>query len=214
MIELDVHLSKDEEVVVLHDRTLQRTSTGNGAVRRYTTHELSAFDAGSWFDPQFSAERVPTLRDVLTEAKGKCWVDVEIKSHLFHREPNGLLERRVMEIVRACGMEEAVMFSSFDHALAASMKNLYPSSRVGVLYNMYRDFGKKPSDLAQRAGAEIFVCGKHELTRRMLENAKSNGLALYVYTVNSIDAAQSAVALGVDGIISDNADEIIPFVKR
>jgi glycerophosphoryl diester phosphodiesterase len=81
------------------------------------------------------------------------------------------------------------------------------------LYNIYRDFGKLPSQLAQKAGAEIFVCGKSELSSRMLRDAQDNGIALYVYTVNSIAAARAAVELGVDGIISDNADDIIPIAK-
>ncbi|MBP8976492.1 MAG: glycerophosphodiester phosphodiesterase, partial [Bacteroidetes bacterium] len=58
MIELDVRLTKDNEVIVLHDRTLQRTTTGNGAARKYTLKEIQEYDAGSWFHPSFSSERV------------------------------------------------------------------------------------------------------------------------------------------------------------
>ena len=212
MIELDVHLSEEGEAVVLHDRTLQRTTTGNGAARNYSLAELKGFDAGSWFDSSFSSERIPTLTEVLLPARGKCWVNVEIKSHLLHREPPGLMERRVMETVRACGMEEEVLFSSFNHRLVASLKSLYPGARTGVLYNFYRDFGKLPSLLVRRANAEIFVSGKNELSRRMLEDAKATGIALYVYTVNSVADARAAVELGVDGIISDNADDIVPLI--
>jgi glycerophosphoryl diester phosphodiesterase len=213
MIELDVHLSKEEEVIVLHDRTLQRTSTGNGAARGYAVEELKRFDAGSWFDVKFSSERIPTLGEVLTRARGVCWVNIELKSHLCYREPKGLLEHRVMESVRSNGMESAVMFSSFDHRLISSLKSLYPQASVGVLYNFYRDFGKLPSELARNANAEIFVCGKNELSNRMLRDAKANGIALYLYTVNSIADARAALELGVDGIISDNADEIIPLIE-
>ena len=65
MVELDVRLTRDEEVIVLHDRTLQRTTTGNGIARKYSLQELSKYDAGSWFEPAFQTERIPTLRQVL-----------------------------------------------------------------------------------------------------------------------------------------------------
>ena len=87
VIELDVRLSKDERVIVLHDRTLQRTTTGNGRARSYTYEELRRFDAGSWFDPRFHAERIPLLTDVLELARDRCWVNIELKSSWFARWP-------------------------------------------------------------------------------------------------------------------------------
>lgn len=213
MVELDVHLSKEQEVIVLHDRTLQRTTTGNGPARAYSLNELREFDAGSWFHPRFATERIPTLGDVLTALSGKRWVNIEIKSHLFHREPDGLLERRVTEVVSECNMGEQVMYSSFDHHLLASLKHTNPGAITGVLYNLYRDFGKRPSKIARTTGASIFVCAKHELTRAMVADAHAHRLAIYVYTLNSVADARRMLELNVDGIISDNADDIVSLVK-
>ncbi len=213
MIELDVRLSRDEEVVVLHDRTLQRTSTGNGAARDYLYAEIREFDAGSWFHPTFSSERIPTLKSVLELVRGKRWVNIELKSALFHREPTGLLESRVLKTVRESNMERSVMFSSFDHSLVANLKRMSPDSCTGVLYNLYRDFGKLPSGLAARANASVFVCGKQELRRRMVEDAHDRGIAVYVYTLNSVEDVRKMLELGVDGILSDNADDIVTIVK-
>src|SRR5512135_1256334 len=78
MVELDVRLTKDEEVIVLHDRTLQRTTTGNGIARKYTLNELSKYDAGSWFDPRYKSERIPKLAEVLRLVGASRWVDIEI----------------------------------------------------------------------------------------------------------------------------------------
>ena len=64
MVELDVRLSKDEELIVLHDQTLQRTSTGNGLARNYSFDEIRRFDAGSWFHPKFAKQHIPTLGEV------------------------------------------------------------------------------------------------------------------------------------------------------
>jgi len=214
MLELDVRLTKDEEVIVLHDRTLQRTTTGNGIARKYNFSEFANYDAGSWFNARFSAERIPTLKQVLRVINGSRWVNVEIKSDLLHAEPRGLLEQRVLDVVEGSGMKELVLFSSFDHHLIANLKKMAPGVTTAVLYNLFRDFGRPPSKLARRADASIFICAKGELQRSMINDARHHGIAVYVYTLNSIKDAEKMIQLGVDGIISDNADDIVSLVKH
>jgi glycerophosphoryl diester phosphodiesterase len=214
MIELDARLSKENEVMVLHDRTLQRTSTGNGAARIYTVAEMKEFDAGSWFDPVFSAERIPTLREVLTLVNKRRWVNIELKSDFFFPEKPELLERRVLETVGELGCDECVMYSSFNHRMMANIKRFNPKAITGVLYSVGRDFGRMPSKLAGRVGASVFVCAKREVTKRMLDDARTNGIAFYVYTLNSTSSVSKMIELGVDGILSDIADNIVQFVKR
>ncbi len=214
LIELDVRLSLDEEVIVLHDRTLQRTTTGNGPARNYTLAELKKFDAGSWFHPQFAGERIPTLREVLEMAQDKCWVDVEIKSDFLHRELEGLLERRVLETVKQTGTTDRVMYSSFNHQLLGNLKRLDPTATTGVIYSIFRDYGRMPSKLTRRVGATVFVCAKHELTRAMVRDAHDHQIPLYVYTLNSTEDVRNILTIGVQGIISDAADEIVRIVKR
>jgi len=213
MIELDVRLSSDDQVIVLHDRTLQRTSTGNGAARNYSYAEIAHFNAGSWFHGSFSRERIPTLRSVLELVRGKRWVNIELKSDFLHREQRGVLEEKILQVVRECGMLQQVMFSSFDHHLIANLKRTNAVSITGVLYNLYRDFGRMPSKLAGRAGASVFVCAKQELRKGMIQDAHDNGIAVYVYTLNSVEDVQKMLDFGVDGILSDNADDIVTLVK-
>jgi glycerophosphoryl diester phosphodiesterase len=214
MIELDVRLSRDEEVIVLHDRTLQRTSTGNGPARNYSMDEIRRFDAGSWFHPMFSHQHIPTLSEVLQQVGDRLWVDVEIKSDWLHREPPGLLEKKVLDVVHQCNMDDRVLFSSFDHQLLATIKNMNPSLVTGILYNFSFDFGRSPSTLAERVGASVFVCARRELTHSMVEDAHSHGIAVYVYTLNSIHDAERMLTYGVDGILSNNADDILDVVKN
>ena len=213
MIELDVRISQDEQVVVLHDRTLQRTSTGNGAAHNYTLKELKEFDAGSWFHPSFSSERIPTLTEVLRLAKGKTWVNIELKRDVFNRN-HDLFVQRVIDTVRAEGMEDQVLYSSFTHDLLALVRKAELRAITGVIYNIYRDFGRSPSKLAGRVHASVFVCAKHELRKSMVRDARQHGLALYVYTLNSIQDARKMIQLGVDGIISDNADGIVAALNE
>ncbi|HTP14155.1 MAG TPA: glycerophosphodiester phosphodiesterase family protein, partial [Bacteroidota bacterium] len=132
MVELDVRLTKDREVIVLHDRTLQRTTTGNGIARKFSYQEISKYDAGSWFNPSFRAERVPLLQQVLKLVGPTRWVNIEIKSEPFHRETPGLIEQRVLDAVAESGMEQGVFFSSFDHHLIANLKRIAPTTFTGV----------------------------------------------------------------------------------
>lgn len=214
MIELDVRLSNDNEVIVLHDRTLQRTSTGNGAARNYSVSEIKEFDAGSWFHPSFAAERIPTLREVLTLVDKRRWVNIELKSDFFFPEKPGALEQRVLETVRELHYEQHVMYSSFNHRMLATVKRLAPSAITGVLFSVARDFGRMPSKLAGRVGAEVFVCARRELSHKVVEDARRVGLAVYVYTLNSVTIAAKMIEMGVDGILSDIADDIVPFIKK
>ncbi len=214
MIELDVRLSKENEVMVLHDRTLQRTSAGNGAARNYMVAEIKEFDAGSWFNPAFSTERIPTLREVLALVNKRRWVNIELKSDFFFPEKPELLERRVLETVGELGFDDSVMYSSFNHRMMANIKRFNPKAVTGVLYSVGRDFGRMPSKLARRVGASVFVCAKREVTKRMLDDARTNGIAFYVYTLNSTSSVGKMIELGVDGILSDIADNIVPCIRR
>ncbi len=213
MVELDVRLTKDEEVIVLHDRTLQRTTTGNGIARKYTLDELKNYDAGSWFDPAFKAERIPTLKEVFGLVGASRWVDVEIKSEPMDAKRRSLVLERVLSVVDESAMSDSVFFSSFDHHLVADLKRIRPGVVTGVLYNFFRDFGRSPSKLARRANSSVFICAKGELQHSMIGDAHAHGIAVYVYTLNSVKDAQKMIQLGVDGIISDNADDIVSLVK-
>jgi glycerophosphoryl diester phosphodiesterase len=71
-----------------------------------------------------------------------------------------------------------------------------------------------PSKLARRVGAEVFVCAKHELSHRMLRDAQQSGIAVHVYTLNSTAVVGRMIEMGVDGILSDVADDIVKFVKN
>ncbi len=213
MIELDVRLSSDNEVIVLHDRTLQRTSTGNGAARSYSVSEIKEFDAGSWFHPSFAAERIPTLKEVLSLVDKRLWVNIELKSDFLFPEKSGALERRALETVQDLQYEQHVMYSSFNHRMLATMKRLAPSAITGVLFSVSRDYGRMPSKLAGRVGAEVFVCARRELSHRVVEDARRVGLAVYVYTLNSVTNASKMIEMGADGILSDIADDIVPFIN-
>ncbi len=208
MIELDVRLSKEGEVVVVHDRTLQRTTTGNGPVRLYTVPELKALDAGSWFDPSFCNERIPTLREVLTLVDHRRWINIELKEDFLGRAPRGLLERAVLDAVEQQGYRNHVLCSSFSHRIRWTLRSFDPEIPIGVIYNFRHDFFSSPSRLAASSGACAFVCGKLELRSSMIRDAHQHGLAVYVYTLDSPQDVRRMVKNGVCGVLSNNADDV------
>ena len=79
-VETDVHLSKDGEVVLIHDHTVDRTTDGRGFVKDMTLRELKQLDAGSWYDTRFAGQRIPTLTELLEWARGRVGVAIEIKN--------------------------------------------------------------------------------------------------------------------------------------
>ena len=210
MIELDVRLSKEGEVIVLHDRSLQRTTTGNGLARRYGLEELKRLDAGSWFDPRYRTERIPTLAEVFDLVQKRYWVNVELKYDAGTRHPEGMLERKVLDVINTCGYRDHVLCSSFSGSVRSRLRQLDGAIKIGVIYNIYRDFGRLPSALAAPSGAVVFVCAKYELSKRVVRDARAHGIAVYVYTLNSIHDARRMMDLGIAGLMSDNADDLVP----
>jgi len=214
MIELDVRLSKEDEVIVLHDRTLQRTTTGNGPARQYTLGELKRLDAGSWFDPRFRDERIPTLREAFSQIGKRCWINVELKHDAGTRHPVGMLERKVLDAISEAGYERHVLCSSFSSGVRSRIRQLDGAIKIGVIYNLYRDFGRLPSSLAAPSSACVFVCAKYELNSRMVRDARAHGIAVYVYTLNSVHDARRMVDLGISGLMSDNADDLVADIPE
>src|SRR5262249_30523765 len=97
-LELDVHLTRDDHLVVIHDDTLDRTTNGTGPVAGQTLAAFQALDAGAWFGEAFAGVRIPTLADVLTRYPGRAHLHVELKGHTPH------LPQRTVDLVRAHGM--------------------------------------------------------------------------------------------------------------
>ncbi len=111
-VETDVHLSKDGEVVLIHDHTVDRTTNGHGFVKDLTLAELKKLDAGSWFAARFAGERIPTLTELLIWAKDKVGVAIEIKNGPIYYP--GIAEKTI-RLLREHGMERQAILISFDH---------------------------------------------------------------------------------------------------
>lgn len=196
-IELDVQLSADGELVVIHDETLDRTTDGQGPVGDRSAAELMRLDAGSWFGAEFRGERIPRLADVLTQLRDRVTLNVEIKS----ARDLGVIEPKLAALVAAERATEWVVFSSFHAQGVRNMRAAAPWARLGVLCD--QDPLPGGLELAIEIGAELLSPGRRWVDGRVVAAAHARGLAVWVWTVNEPGEIRRLIALGVDAIFSD-----------
>jgi glycerophosphoryl diester phosphodiesterase len=214
MIECDVRLTRDGEVVVYHDKTLDRTTDGTGRVEKRTLVELRKVDAGSWFNDTFSGERIPTLDEVLELLDERAYLNIELKSDSPQRRLGSCLEARVVELVKKHRAEDWVFLGSFDHRLMADIKERHPRMKTAIIYKAVRDFASRPSRLVSRAHADAFVCGRWWLSRRLLEDLHGHKIPLFVYTINTQRDVERMVRAKVDGLITNFPELAVKELHR
>jgi len=206
MVELDVHLTKDGEVVVIHDETLERTTNGKGKILNYTLGELKKLDAGAWYGPEFAGERIPTLEEVLQNLKGRARINIEIKNGPVYYEG---IEEKVLAALSKHDMLEQVVISSFDHVCLKKIKEINPSPATGALVRLgvlYVARLLRPEKVAQSVGAGGLHVNKSYVTPDLLRRAKQHGLKVWVWTVNDPEQMRSFMDMGVDGIVTNFPD--------
>ena len=130
MIELDIQFSKDKEVVVIHDDTLERTTNGKERLIDFTLADIKKLDAGSWVGPQFSGEKVPTLKEVLQQSKGKIPVNIEIKHPKDGQYNIEELAEKAVKEVKDAGMLSQVNFFSFNPYSLQKVRRIEPKAWV------------------------------------------------------------------------------------
>ncbi len=210
MVELDVCLAGTGEVVILHDDTLDRTTSGSGKVADTPLSAIRELDAGSWFSEAFRNERVPTLDEALAAVGGQVVVDIELKPIDAKAE----LARGVVEAIRRAGMTERVFVSSFDPFLLEHVRRLAPEIRRAQLVGSFEG-----TDLAwyvklvlrnlwlnHRSQPDLVIGGDEIVTERWVRRRKRRGLGIMVYTVNDPARMRQLRDWGVDAIITDHPD--------
>ena len=210
MIELDIQLSKDGKIVVIHDETLERTTNGRGRVADLTFRELRDLDAGSWFDAQFSGEKIPTLQEVLELAKGKALVNIEIKNPSHGKYPIADLAAKVLRMVRDERMLTRVIFSSFNPASLEYIRNHEPRAWVALLF--HRDWNSL-TDLPGEKEYEVLNLRNSYLSKAKIAKIHQEGKRVNVYTVNSEEELEQFVNWGADGLITNHPERLIRVLK-
>jgi glycerophosphoryl diester phosphodiesterase len=208
MIELDVHITRDGEIVVCHDDSLERTTGLRKFIGELSWEEIRKLDAGKWFGPEFAGAKIPLLEEVLSWAKGKIPVVVEIKRGFGERED---IVERTIEVIRACGMEGEVEVISFDHRFVKKAKEIAPEIAGGILYvGTLVD----PVRAARDAHADALHPHFAYVDRELVEQAHAAGLAVSTWVVNDPETARLLASWGVDCIGSDYPDRVKKALER
>lgn len=132
IIELDVRLSADQEVVVIHDARVDRTTDGTGYVSQMTVAELKKLDAGSWFDLRYAGERIPTLSEVLDWTKGKIGLLLELKFEPFGSYDPALAPR-ILEAVELADIDDQIAMISYQPRALVQVKAQAPHIPAGPM---------------------------------------------------------------------------------
>jgi glycerophosphoryl diester phosphodiesterase len=200
VIELDLHMSQDGELVVIHDDTLDRTTDGSGPVHQRSLAELMRLDAGRWFGKGFAGQRIPRLDEVLDRFAGKVQLALEVKaSSAFFP---GIEEKVVSALRRHSAIGQAAV-ASFDHYALQRLKEIEPALRTAAL------LVGRPVSLSALAGpakANGLALEASFVTKTEVEACRAAGLQIVVWVVNEPAQMRHFINLGVDGIITDRPD--------
>jgi len=195
-VELDVHLTKDKELVVIHDSTVNRTTNGQGYVGNITLEAIKMFDAGK-------GEQVPTLQEIIDVVKGKAVLQIELK---------GLgVEESVVKTVEENKIIDDVILTSFRHYMVKRAKSLNQKMKTGVIFLCL------PLDaprMAIDAGANQLNANLNYIDEHLVEDAHRHGLKISAWTANEPEQMRRLLVLGVDAIVSDRPDILMEIVKK
>ncbi|WP_254178643.1 glycerophosphodiester phosphodiesterase [Cytobacillus oceanisediminis] len=214
-IELDVRLSKDKQLVVIHDANVMRTTDGEGLIEDLTVKEIKKLDAGSWFSPAYAGERIPLLNEVLKEVSGKTGIIIEMKSP--ENQP-GMTEI-LANMLNSFKPDNEIKVQSFHINEIKKFHQLAPEIPAGLLLSKHLDL----FHLASYREFASFLSVHHLLlSKSFINQAELFGYEIYSWTISKQYQFADMQRLGVHGIISDDEkripDSIIyvlitPFLK-
>ena len=194
-VELDVQLTKDGEMVVVHDEEIDRVSDGSGFVKDYTLAELKTLNFNKTH-PEYQDVKIPTLREVYEALKPTgMTINVELKTGIFWYKD---LEKKVLELTKEMEMEDRVIYSSFNHYSIAKILELDPKASTGILY---ADVIYDVVNYAKKIGTEaLHPATFHVQMADFLQQYVESDLAVHGWTVNDKAEIERLMEAGVDCI--------------
>ena len=221
MIEVDVHLSSDNEVVVIHDELVERTTDGTGLVHEMSLEELKSLDAGSWFSEEFSGQTIPTLDQVLTLINGRaeCLIEIKSKEHIIYK---GFAER-IIDLINAhhardwCivqSYEEEYLEAAYDYDPKIMIKRIIMGEEDSPLFNFFTESKSFVSSRNKHHYLETLNPHYLSLSQRRIHKIKARGYKVITYPVNEREDMVKMLNMGVDGIITDYPDRLVAIKEE
>ncbi|MGA3288968.1 MAG: glycerophosphodiester phosphodiesterase family protein [Candidatus Bathyarchaeia archaeon] len=186
-VELDVRKTKDNQLVVIHDADVKRTTNGKGLVSEFTLKEIKSFSTEG-------GEKIPTLEEALDFLDTKVKVFIELKE--------AGVERQVLSIVHEKGLERSVVVVSFLEDVLKKVRELDKDIEIGLIYAKH----KNPIKAALELKANYLLALYRFTHTANVEKAHENGLKMIVWTINTPEEVEEYAKKGVDGVASDKPD--------
>jgi glycerophosphoryl diester phosphodiesterase len=204
-VEIDVCVLRDNTPVIIHDDSIDRTTSGKGRLADLEWNQVAGLDAGSWFNPKFAGERVPRLDDALSEVQRLgLGLNLELKVH--DGEGTRLVDAILPYLHHSGISRDAILVSSFDHAALGALHAAAPSFAIGVLYGEVTPDWR---DVARPLDAVAIVGDYRKASEAAIRDVTGEGRDFYVYTPNEPEAVCAQWHWGLDGVISDDPQNFL-----
>jgi glycerophosphoryl diester phosphodiesterase len=205
-IELDVQMTKDGEIVVIHDERVDRTTNGIGYVKDFLYKQLRLLDAGSWFHDRFALQRIPALMEVLEwvqDLDKEIMINIELKNNVIDY-PH--LEEKVLKMIGQFQLEKQVILSSFNICSMLKARQLHPTIEIGTLFEGVHESAVPSAKLvnAQAIHGDLrFVLSSEG------KKAVAQGMKLRVYTVNDTKVVPMLRNVEISALMTDFPNEFL-----
>ena len=195
--ELDVQETKDGKIILLHDKTLERTGKQDLNIWELNYDELKDIEVGEWFSEEFNGEPIPTLEEVIELVRGKMKLNIELKTNKHEK----MLAERTLQVVIDNNFLDQVVFTSFKFDEIRKIRDLNKDAKVGYIFSkLPKDFSVFTEDV------HMLSVSKKLVDEEFMSKAKAAGKEVAVWTVNKEEDMKKMIALGVDAIITNYPD--------
>ncbi|MCZ2260848.1 glycerophosphodiester phosphodiesterase [Sporosarcina sp. G11-34] len=202
-VEFDVHMTRDGELVIIHDEKINRTSNGKGFVKDMTLNELKKYDFGAWFSKECKGEVIPTLFEVLELfSETSLQLNIELKSDVF---PYPGMAEKVLDLVGAMKLDSRVVISSFNHEMIRTVKQLAPHIQTAALF---MEVLVDPLQYIRAIPTDALHITKHAALRSSAKKVIEEGVPVQVFTVNKASQMKALKEIGVRAIFTDYPEKM------
>lgn len=217
--ETDVHLTKDGELVICHNYTIDETSNAKGNLSDMTLEELRKYDFGSYFSPKYKDTKIPTVREFLDVVKESDIevMNIEIKSPLNNET---FIVDETIKIVKEYGLFDKLIISSFDPKILTRAKEIDEKCKTGYLYSVNRKITYQNKmissyvDYAKSIGADALHPQFFFVNEKYVDRAHNAGIMVHPWTVNSVSSIEKMIKCGCDKIITDFPDVTKGLIEK
>lgn len=207
-LELDVNMTSDNVLIIMHDKTLDRTTNGKGVVLETSFEEIQKLDAGSWKNAKFKDEKVPTLKEVFELAKGKVLLNLDLKDES--------VAIPMAKLAREMGMIDDIVITGTIPQSVTAIRSIEPT--ISMFYELItEDVLKNPKEQvlairkAHLSGCLLNFKGVNDI---FMKECKKHGIAVYVYDVLKEEDMKKMIEAGVDGMMTDNLEVLNKVLGR